>query len=314
MERKALGKTGLQVSKVGFGCAPLGDEYGRLDDQEGIKTIHAAIAAGINLFDTSPYYGRTLSETRLGQALKGRRDEVILATKGGRFDASLETGFDFSYDSIIRMCEESLSRLQTDWIDIYQLHDIEFGRREVVENEGIRALQDLKAAGKVRFIGVTGFPVALLRDMARDHDLDVTLSYCHANLMNDRMNTVLAPVVKEKEMGLINGSVTHMGILTHQGPQPWHPASDAVKAAGREAAHYCAARQLSLPEIAIAYALRNEFADATLLGTRTLAELQSTLDLIERPIDLEAVSALEEIIRPVKNHSWASGHPEFWEI
>ena len=79
-------------------------------------------------------------------------------------------------------------------------------------------------------------------------------------------------------------------------------------------ADYCASRGLSLPEIAIGYALQNEFADSTLLGTRTLTELQSTLELSERPLDLELIAALEELIQPVKNQSWASGHPEFWEI
>ena len=108
-----LGKTGLQVSQMGFGCAPLGNEYGELDHREAIRSVHAAIDGGINFFDTSPYYGRTLSETRLGRALVGKRHQVVLATKGGRFDKLLETGFDFSYQSIMRMCEESLQRHQS---------------------------------------------------------------------------------------------------------------------------------------------------------------------------------------------------------
>lgn len=86
----SFGNTGLQISKMGFGCAPLGNEYGGLDETEAIRVVHDAIDAGINFFDTSPYYGRTLSETRLGNALKGKRDKVILATKGTKPGTSAE--------------------------------------------------------------------------------------------------------------------------------------------------------------------------------------------------------------------------------
>ena len=313
MQYIILGKTGMKVSKIGFGCAPLGNEYGDLDDREGVRAVHAAIDAGVNFFDTSPYYGRTLSESRLGEALKGKRDQVILATKGGRFDFSLEDGFDFSYDSIMRMCDESLQRLQTDYFDVYQLHDIEFGEFEVVL-EGIEALRELKKQGKVRAIGVTGFPVQLLCDMAESQRLDVTLSYCHGNLMNERMNDNLAPAATVRNMGLINASVTHMGILTHQGPQPWHPAPEAVKAAGAAAARLCEARGASLPELAIQYALQNEWAHVTLLGTRTTAELESSLALLDKPIDKELLAEVQKAIEPVKNMSWPSGHREFWEV
>ncbi len=307
-----LGKTGLRVSKMGFGCAPLGNEYGDIDNSEGTRAIHAAIEAGINFFDTSPYYGHTLSEARLGEALRGKRDQLILATKGGRFDKPMESGFDYSYPSIMKMCEESLQRLQTDYLDVYQLHDIEFGERKILE-EGIRALKELKKQGKVRFIGVTGFAVGQLQEVVDAHDLDVTLSYCHGNLLNNTMNDQLVPTVKAKGVGLINASVTHMGILTHQGPQPWHPAGDDIKAAGAAAARWCSEQNKSLPELAIQYALTNENVDVTLLGTRTVAELQSSLALLEREIDGVALTAVQAILAPVKNKSWPSGHEIYWE-
>ncbi|MFK7805499.1 MAG: aldo/keto reductase [Anaerolineae bacterium] len=307
MKTNTLGKTGLQVSEIGFGCAPLGNGYGEVSTAEGIRAVHHAIDSGINFFDTSTYYGETLSEFRLGEALKGKRDQVVLATKGGRFGLELETGFDFSYDNIIEMCEASLKRLQTDWLDIYQLHDIEFGRPEVVA-EGVRALFDLKQQGKVRFIGVTGFPVELLCDMAEAHDFDVTLSYAHGNLMNEKMDEILVPTVKAKQMGLINASITHLGILTHQGEQDWHPGPAEVKAAGRKAAELCATRGASLPELAIQFALQNEHVDVTLLGTRTTAELESSLGLTEKAIDQELLAEVQKIIEPVKNMSWESGY------
>lgn len=303
MDQRRLGSTSLNVSPVGFGCVALGGQYGPLAEGEGIKVVHQAIDAGINFFDTSAYYGETRSETRLGKALKGHRDKVVVATKGGRHSMDR---FDFSYANIIQMCEDSLSRLQTDRLDVYQLHDIEFGRPEEVI-EGIRALLDLKKQGKVRFIGVTGYPQDLLRDMALNQELDVTLSYCHGNLMNDRMNEILVPAVKMRGMGLINGSVTHMGILTPNGEQDWHPAPEEVKKAGREAAEYCKIRGVNLAELAIQYALGNKNVDVTLLGVRTVSELENSLKLLDRSIDRDLLEDIQGIIEPIHNVEWPSG-------
>ncbi len=308
MKMSALGKTGLQVSKIGFGCAPLGNEYGELDQAEALHAVHAAIDHGINFFDTSPYYGRTLSETRLGEALKGKRDQVVVATKGGRFSAELESGFDFSYNSIISMCEASLKRLQTDVIDVYQLHDIEFGKKEIVLNEAIPALYDLKKAGKVRFIGATGFPVDYLHEVITQADLDLTLSYCHFNLQNQALHRKLLPAARERNMGIINASVTGMGLLTPQGPQPWHPASDNIKSVCKRAADYCTEQGVSIAQLAIQFALHRDDCDVTLLGTRTTAELESSVGLIDQSPDPDLLEQVLKILEPVANLTWPSGY------
>ena len=308
-----LGQTGLQVSRMGFGGAPLGNEYGDIGKDEAIRAVHVAIDNGINFFDTSPYYGRTLSETRLGEALKGKRHHVILATKGGRFDRPLATGFDFSYDGIIAMCEASLRRLQTDYLDVYQLHDIEFGDKEQVVQEAIPALQKLKTGGKVRFIGVTGYPLPLLRQMVETQSLDVILSYCHYNLMNTTLNDVLVPAVKARGVGLIHGSVTHMGLLTDQGPPPWHPAPAPVKEVATAAASYCRSQGVSLAHLAIQFALQNPHVDVMLLGTRTVAELEKSLRLLQTEPDSGLLTAVQRIIEPVANATWPSGRPEHFE-
>lgn len=304
---KQLGKTGLTVSTIGFGGAPLGNQYGDIDDSEAIRAVHVAIDKGITFFDTSPYYGRTLSETRLGQALSGQRQKVILATKGGRIDRD---EFDFSYKGILGMCAASLRRLQTDTIDVYQLHDIEFGDKSQIVNEAIPALQKLKQEGKVRFIGVTGYPLPLLREIIEMQALDVTLSYCHYNLMNTTLNKALVPTVKAKGMGLINGSVTHMGILTDQGPQPWHPAPAQVKKIGKEVADYCRRQGTPIAHLAIQFALQNEDVDVTLLGTRTVAELNESLGLLGKPPDPALLAKVQATIKPVADASWPSGRPE----
>lgn len=313
MHYRQLGKTGLQVSKLGFGCSPLGDVFGTVSDDDATNLVHAAIDAGINLFDTSPFYGNTLSEKRLGQALKGKRDDVVIATKGGRFGSTEASKFDFSYDNIINMCNASLKRLQTDYLDIYQLHDIEFSTKEILINEAIPALFRLKEEGKVRFIGVTGYPLPLLKDMIEMFDLDLTLSYCHYNLLNQRLQDVLLPTVKAKKMGLINASVTHMGILAKQGAQAWHPAPQVVQEAGRKALQYCESKGENLARLAIQYAYQNKAIDVNLLGTRSLKELNSSLEAITTAINEELLKAVQDILEPVVNMTWKSGLPEHFE-
>ncbi|MEM7333879.1 MAG: aldo/keto reductase, partial [Chloroflexota bacterium] len=171
----------------------------------------------------------------------------------------------------------------------------------------------LKQQGKVRFIGVTGFPVALLKTMAEKHELDVTLSYCHGNLLNNRMHNVLVPTVQEKEMGLLNASVTHMGLLTRQGGQTWHPASDEIKVAARQAAEYCASVDVSLAELAIQFAVAQLNVDVTVLGARTIKELDRSIAVIEEPIAEELLTAVQARLKPAHNKSWPSGHEMYWE-
>jgi len=139
MRYRPLGKTGLQVSIIGFGAAPLGGIYGPFTETECTQTVHQAIDEGINLFDTSPYYGIKLGEEVLGRTLKGVREKVILATKCGRIT---QTDFNFKADFIVKSMEESLQRLQTDHVDIFQAHDIEFeADLDMVFTETYEALQ-----------------------------------------------------------------------------------------------------------------------------------------------------------------------------
>src|SRR4051812_16789467 len=161
MEMRTLGRTGLQVSRLGFGAAPLGNNYGGMDEEEGRKAINLAIDSGINFFDVAPYYGLTLAEARLGEMLKGRRHEVILATKCARYGLD---DFDFSAATVTRTVDESLKRLQTDYLDILHIHDVEFGDKRQIIEETVPAVRRIQAAGKARFIGITGLSLRMLRE------------------------------------------------------------------------------------------------------------------------------------------------------
>ena len=314
MEYVQLGSTGLEVSRVGFGCAGLGDEYGGVTDGEATAVVAYAIDHGISYFDTSAYYGRGLSEERLGRALLGRRDKIVLATKGGRFDVALETGFDFSYDGIVRSCESSLRRLETDWIDVYQLHDIEFGDRTEVFEEAMRALADLQRAGKVRFIGVTGYPTPLLTDAVETLDLDVVLSYCRYNLMDRSLEERLLPAARRRGTAVINASILHMGMLSQKGPQPWHPAPDRIKDVARRVGELCRARGISVSDIATQFALANREITLTLIGSSRIDTVARSLAAAQQPLDPDQVAAIDQVIGPDNlNVAWASGRPVHWE-
>lgn len=307
MQKRRLGNTGLEVSVLGFGGAPLGDVYGGITEQEGSAALHAALDAGINLVDVAPYYGFTLAEQRLGRALKGRRDEVILASKCCRYDLR---GFDFSAGRVHSDINDSLRRLQTDHLDLFQLHDVEFGTRQQILEETLPAMLEVKKSGKARFLGITGLPVHLLKDLAQEFPVDTILSYCHYNLMVDDLGAVLVPLVKERGVGLINASPLHMGILSPDGPQSWHPAPAEVKTVGRAVAALCQKQGVPVAEVALRFAIDNEGVASTLCGMKNPQEVAHNLKVLDRPSDPELLQQIATLVAPVKNQTWHEGLPE----
>ena len=308
MRTRPLGRTGLEVSEIGFGAATLGDEYSRLDPTDGERAVHAAIDAGINFFDTSPYYGRTLSETRLGAALRGRRDKIVLCTKCGRYDFR---GFDFSYGRIMRSADESLARLQTDHVDVLLAHDIEFGDEEQILNETFPALREIQRQGKARFIGCSGLPLKLLARVAVKANADLIISYARYNLLVDDMDVFLTPAVEAAGIGLILASSLHLGVLTDRPPPPWHPGAPEVFAAAARASAYCRAQGLSLSSIALRFCLEHPYAAPVLSGMGTVAEVESNLRAMAETTPPEVLAGVRAILEPVKNATWQSGKPEY---
>jgi L-galactose dehydrogenase len=304
---KTLGKTGLKVSAIGFGASPLGGEFGSIDAEEGRRAVDRAIECGINYFDVAPYYGRTLAESRLGEFLKGRRDKIILTSKACRYDI---TDFDFSEKRVVQSIDESLGRLRTDYVDLYQIHDVEYGKIEQVIGETIPAMFKLKKQGKIRFVGITGYPLTPLRKIAEAVDVDTVLTYCRYNLMDTTMDDILTPVAREKGIGLINASPLHMRVLTDKGAPYWHPAPEEGFEVAAEAAMLCREHGTTISNLAMQFALAHEDVAITLVGMSKVRHVEANVQIVGTQADPELLAEVLEMIKPVANIYWKEGLPE----
>ncbi len=307
MEYRKLGHTELEVSILGFGTATLGDIYGAADPMEATRAVHLAIERGINFFDSSPYYGLKLSEQRLGDALAGKRDQVILATKAGRYGLN---DFDFSAKRILASVDESLRRLKTDYLDLFQAHDVEFGDYGQIVNETLPALHKVQESGKARYVGITGYPPNFLRKIAEQVPVDTVLSYCHYNLLNTRMDDGLTPHAKAHSIGLINASALHMGILTERGAPGWHPAPAEVHEAARRILELCKRRGKPISATALRFALDHPYVSSTLVGMATQAEVLANLELLRMKSDPNFLTEIRAAAGQAFNLEWPSGKPE----
>ncbi|KAK6945901.1 NADP-dependent oxidoreductase domain [Dillenia turbinata] len=295
MEMRELGNTGLKISIVGFGASPLGSVFGPVSEEDAIASVRRALELGINFFDTSPYYGGTLSEKMLGIALKAvgvPRSDFIVSTKCGRY----KEGFDFSAERVTRSIDESLSRLQLDYI----------------VNETLPALLKLKEAGKIRFIGITGLPLRIFNyvlDRVPSGTVEVILSYCHYSI-NDSTLEDLLPYLKSKGVGIINASPLSMGLLTETGPPEWHPASVEIKNACQAAAAHCKAKGKNISKLAMQYSLSNKDISTTLVGMNAVKQVEDNVAAAEElntiGIDKETLAEVEAVLKPVKNLTWPS--------
>jgi L-galactose dehydrogenase len=307
MKMRALGRTGLLVSQLGFGAAPIGGHYGDIDFAAHIAAVRHAIDRGINLIDTSPYYSETRSEILLGGALvNGYREKVVLTTKAGRNGLA---DFDFSAAGMARSLDSSLKRLRTDHVDIWFAHDIEFADDfERIFTETADALRRAKQAGKCRFIGMTGYPPDLLAKAAERCNLDVVLNYCHFSLTNSQMLTHLLPVAERHGTGLLNASALMMGLFSSKGPPPWHPAPNALEKKCAEVRNHCQKKGVDPEVLALQYVLGEERIASTLVGMSSVAEVEMNLLALEEPMDDRVFDEVRAILEPVRDTEWPSGN------
>ncbi len=304
MEYRRLGQTQLRISAVGFGASPLGNVFGVTDSDEVARAVHFAIDEGINFFDVSPYYGQTLAEERLGQALLGRRDKVVLSSKCGRYGVD---EFDFTAKRVRTSVEDSLRRLHTDHLDLLQVHDVEFGNFEQIINETLPALRRLQDEGKTRYVGISGYPLQVLIHIAQQAPVDSVLSYCRYNLLIDDMDFFLTPAAGQLGIGIINASPLHMGMLTEQGAPEWHPAPPEVHLAVKEAFAFCHKHGIDLTELALRFCFDHPRVASTLVGMSTTEEVLRNLGAFGVSADPELIREVKAILAPAANVVWSSG-------
>ena len=307
MKRRTLGGTGLEVSELGFGASPLGATHGAFDEGDGIDAVHTALDLGICFFDVSPYYGATLAETVLGKALRGvERSGYVLATKVGRYG---DDDFDFSAERVGRSVRESLRRLRTDHLDLVQCHDVEFGDLDRIVHETVPALLELKAAGLVRTVGVTGYPLDALRYVTARVPVDTVLSYCQYTLQ-DRRLARYSRRFAEHGAAVVNASPLAMGALTDRGPAPWHPAPAEVLERCAASAALCRARGADIARLALQFAVTTGDFTSTVVGFSNAREVRAAVRWSREPPDQELLRAVEECLAPVRDQGWTNGRPE----
>ncbi|EDW97025.1 L-galactose dehydrogenase [Drosophila yakuba] len=310
MEYRNLGKTGLQISTVSFGGGALCANYG-FDLEEGIETVHEALKSGINYIDTAPWYGQGRSEEVLGQALKDvPRESYYIATKVARYELDYENMFDFSAKKTRESVEKSLKLLGLDYVDVIQIHDIEFAKDlDIVINETLPTLEQLVKEGKARFIGVSAYPISVLKEfLTRTAGrLDTVLTYARYTLADETLLEYLE-FFKSQNLGVICAAAHALGLLTNAGPQPWHPASDEQKAIARKASEVCKERGVELGKLAMYYTMSGLPEVSTFLtGMQTRQLLRINLDAFEVGLSDKE----QEVLRYLKQNVLTK--PFHWE-
>ena len=312
VEYRELGRTGLSVSAVSYGTAPLGDMFGTADEEQAFASVRQALDAGITFFDSSPYYGGGLAEERLGRVLTGVRDQVIIGTKAGQYGSG---DFDFSPARIRAGVETSLRLLRTDYVDMLQLHDIEYVDLAGPLGEGYGELVRLREQGHCRFIGMTGYPIAALRRAMIETDLDVALCYAHATLLDQSLITDLLPVAQAHGVGLINAAAVSLGLLTPAGSAIDHPADQTIIDAARRVVELCRDRGVDVGFLANQFSIQRSGCATTLIGTTKPHHLASAVEAVSEPIDEDLLSEVLAAVGEARDRSWTSGRPENnWRI
>lgn len=326
MEHRNLGHTGMYVSPLCLGAMMFGP-WGEPDHGESARIIHAALDAGINFIDTADVYSRGESETIVGKALQGRRDNLILATKfHGPMDVDMgQPGGDPNQRGnsrrwIVQEVENSLRRLQTDWIDLYQVHRPDTGTDD---DETIAALTDLQQQGKIRAFGSSTFPAyRMVEDQWISARRALGRFVCEQppySLLTRGIERDVLPVAEQYRMGVIPWSPLAGGWLTgrfrkgadlpqtnraQRMPDRFDtakPENQAKLDAVEELAQLAEKADLSLVHLALAFVLQHPAVTAPIIGPRTMEQLESQLGAVDVRLETEILDTIDEIVPPGRN-------------
>ena len=308
MQTRPLGKTGLELPVLSFGASSLGQEFRSVQLDEALQSVRVALDCGLNFIDTSPFYGRGMSEVLLGIALRGvPRDSYTLCTKLGRYDLG---HFDFSAKRVAESVDVSLHRLGTDHLDIILCHDIEFVPMQQIVDVTIPALRKIQQAGKVRFIGFSGYPQKIFKFICDQIDVDCVLSYNQYTLQNTRFADESVPYLKAKGVGVMNAGPFSARLLTNAPLPAWLKEPESVKAAARQAAELCAKRGSDIAKLAVQFSCAHPDIATTVAGSANPKNIRNWAEWLAEPIDQQLLAEVLAIFAPVKNLGHMEGLPE----
>jgi D-threo-aldose 1-dehydrogenase len=298
-----LGTTGLRVTRLGLGSAPLGGLFNPVSDQDAERTVERAYELGLRFFDTAPLYGMGLAEQRMGRALRQfPRDSYVLATKAGRLirqggppepgqsyhgaPAGMEPVFDFSAEGVRTSVRESLERLGLDRVDVVHLHDPD-DHYEPALTEGYPALAELRRAGSIRAVGAGMNQAAMEARFLRAAAFDCFLLAGRYTLLDQSGLTELLPLAAERRASIIAGGVFNSGLLAAPvagSTYDYRPAPPELVDRAQRLAAVCRNHGVPLAAAAIQFPLGHAAVAAVVIGARSPGELEEDVALFETPI------------------------------
>lgn len=307
MELRPLDGTDIKLSVLGFGASSIGQEFRQVDLNDALKCVQVALDGGVNYIDTAAYYGRGMSEVLLGRILPNLpRDSFYLSTKLGRYAPK---HFDFSAKRVAESIDISLERMRIDCIDMVFCHDIEFVDMRQIVDETLPALREQVAAGKVRYIGASGYPMKMFRYILDNADIDVILTYNHYTLQND-MALELLPICKEKRVGVINAAPFSARLLSDAELPSWHKATPEVRQIAKQAAQHCKSKGSDIAKLALQYSIAHPGFASCVTGSASPDRITQWLQWIEEPLDETLVAEVKQILKPIHNWVYSEGLPE----
>lgn len=314
-DRRTISRTGLSVTRLGFGAASIGGLFEAVSDEDAVATVSRAWDLGIRMFDVAPLYGYGAAERRLGAALSGRpRDGYVLSTKVGRLvrpadgippDADVDHQalagredayyvrtepvrlvFDYSADGVRRSIEESLERLRLDRIDIALIHDPDDHWQQAIDGAW-PALARMREEGTIRAVGVGMNQSAMLARFAREGEFDVFLVAGRYTLLDQDALTELLPRCVERGIAVLVGGVMNSGVLADPRPGShfdYKPAPRAVVERARRISDVCDRHGVPLRAAAIQFPLAHPAVVSLIAGVRRIGHLEEYPELMRRPI------------------------------
>jgi aryl-alcohol dehydrogenase-like predicted oxidoreductase len=307
IDKRRLGRTEIELTTLGFGASSIGAEFGQFDIPQSLAAVRTAIDSGINFIDTAAYYGRGMSEVLLGQILPAYpRDSLVVSTKLGRYAPK---HFDFSAKRVAESVDVSLERMRLEHLDLVFCHDIEYGDVQQIVDETLPALKRQVEKGKVRYVGISGYPMKNFQRVIPTGLLDCVITYNHYTLQNV-MALQWLPLAQKHGVGVINAAPFSARLLTDLPLPVWHKAPEHVRTIAAKASAWCKAQGTSIEKLALQFSVAHPGFASCLVGSAIPSEITQWIGWLQEPIDQELIDGLQAQLEPIRNWYYIEGRPE----